>query len=344
MNVRKSHVKIIYEGKNITGDITPDLLETSFTDNLDKADIATFTLRGDKWIDEWAMLKGDRFELEIEVSNWRYEGDNRSLKCGTFSVDEISFSGTPDRVSLSGTSIDITKGIRGVAKIRSWENISLKEIAKEIATENGLGLHFDIDTNFIFNRIEQQRESDTKLLLRLCRAEGAGLKVLADKLVIFDEEKYEKVESVLSFSRKSLDNYDLKCGDVEIYDKCEVSYYDSSLGEVIKGSFEAPDSSLYKIKTGKILYKNIDTGVTGSTKEEKEKYLKERARKLLREKNKHETKIKISEMGDTSYHAGMTAKLTEFGRYSGVYLITSVEHTLNSGYRCSISTRRRVDY
>ena len=46
------------------------------------------------------------------------------------------------------------------------------------------------------------------------------------------------------------------------------------------------------MKTGKVFYKNTDTGVTGTTKEEKEKFLSERAKKILRNRNKNETKMK----------------------------------------------------
>jgi len=93
MKVRRSYIKIIYEGKDITGDITPYLKNASYTDNLDKGDSASFSLLGDKWIDQWPILKGDKFQMEIVVVNWLKDEDNRSINCGTFTVDDISFSG-----------------------------------------------------------------------------------------------------------------------------------------------------------------------------------------------------------------------------------------------------------
>ncbi|GLI57365.1 hypothetical protein PM10SUCC1_28790 [Propionigenium maris DSM 9537] len=344
MRARRSYVKITYEGKDITGEVTPYLQSASYTDNLDKGDSATFNLMGDKWINEWAVLKGDKFELEIGVINWKGEGDNRILKCGTFTVDDISFSGVPDKVSISGTSVDINKGLKSVSRDSTWENVSLRKIAQEIADRNSMNLFYDCDTEFLFDKVDQVKESDTQLLYRISKEQGATLKITDLQIIIFDEEKYEKVESVLTFLKPNLMNYEIKCDDFEIYDCCEITYYDPELGESLKGSFEAPASEFYKVKTGKILYKNIDTGVTGGTKEEKEKFLRERARKLLRSKNKHETEIKFKDMGDVSYLAGMTITLNGFGRYSGVYLITSVEHSLDGAYQCSISARRRIDF
>ena len=344
MKARKSYVKVTYEGKDITGDITPYLLSASYTDNLDKADSASFSLLGDKWINEWKILKGDKFQLEIEVTNWKQEEDNRILKCGTFTVDDISFSGFPDKISVSGTSVDINKGLKSISKDNTWENVSLKEIAQEIADKNSMDLFYDCDTEFLFDKVDQVKESDTQLLFRISKEQGAAFKVTDTQIIIFDEEKYEKVESVLAFSKSNLVSYEIKCDDYEIYDSCVVTYYDPELGENLKGSFEAPASSFYKVKTGKVLYKNIDTGVTGSTKEEKEKFLKERARKLLRNKNKHETEIKFKDMGDVSYIAGMTALITGFGQYDGVFLMTAVDHNLDGAYQCSMSARRRIDY
>lgn len=344
MKARRSYIKLIYDGVDITGDITPYLLSASYTDNLDKADTASFTLKGDRWIKEWAILKGDKFELEIGVTNWLREGDNRSLKCGTFTVDDISFSGTPDKLTVSGISVDMTKGIKEVKKDNTWENISLREISQEIADKNSLKLYYDSDAEFLFDKVDQLKETDTQLLCRLCESQGSSLKITDLQLIIFDDEKYEKVESVLNFSKADLTSYSLKCGDHDIYDSCEVRYYDPAMGQNLKGRFETPDSEFYKVRTGKILYVNEDTGVTGATKEEKEQYLNERARKLLRNKNKHETEINLNHMGDVNYLAGLTSKITGFGRYDGVYLITSVEHNLDGAYTCSINTRRRIDY
>ena len=344
MKARRSYAKIIYEGKDIIGDVTPYLQSSSYVDNLDKGDSASFTLTGDKWISEWPVLKGDKFQLEIGVTNWKNEGDNRILKCGIFIVDDISFSGVPDKISIYGTSIDINKGLKNVSRDNTWENVSLREIAQEIVDRNSMELFYDCDTEFLFDKVDQVKESDTQLLYRVSKEQGATLKITDLQIIIFDEEKYEKVESVLSFSKSNLVNYEIKCDDFEIYDSCEITYYDPELGEQLKGTFEAGASVFYKVRTGKVLYKNIDTGVTGITKEEKEKFLRERARKLLRSKNKHETEIKFRDMGDVSYLAGMTILLNGFGKYSGIYLITSVEHSLDGAYQCSIGARRRIDF
>ena len=344
MQARRSYVKIIYEGKDITGDLTPYLKSASYTDNLDKGDSASFSLAGDKWLDEWAIRKGDKFQLEILVTNWLQEGDNRSLNCGTFTVDDISFNGAPDLMTISGTSIDISKGLKDVKRDATWENVSLKEIAQEISEKHKLELFYDEDVKILYDKVDQTKESDTHLLYRMTKEQGLKIKITESKIIIFDEEKYEKVESLISFEKSQLLSYELQCDDLDVYDACEITYYDPTIGEQIKGKFEAPASNLYNAKTGNILNRNMDTGVTGKTKEEKEKFLKERAKKLLRSSNKNETKMKINHKGDVNYVAGLTMTMNGFGIYSGIYLIDSVTHNLAGGYKCSISGKRRLEF
>jgi phage protein D len=344
MKSRRSYINITYEGKDITGDLSPYLKGFSYTDNLDKGDSVTLSLTGDKWIKEWAILKGDKITVEIGVINWRNEGDNRILKCGTFTIDNLSFSGTPDTMSISGTSIDITKDLKGVKKDNTWENVSLKEIAQEISKTYSMDLFYDCSKEFIFDKVNQLKESDSSLLSRISKEQGMALKITMDKIIIFDEKTYEDKETVITFNKSDLNKYNLQCDDLDVYDACELTFYDPILGELLKSKYEAPASSFYKVKTGKILYKNVDTKVIGTTKEEKEKNLNERAKKRLRNMNKNETKMKISHMGDPEYLAGLTAKILGFGRYDGVYLITSVTHDISKGYICSLDMRRRLDF
>lgn len=56
MKARRSYVRIIYKGRDITGEITPYLKRASYTDNLDKGDSASFTLLGDKIIKRLSLM------------------------------------------------------------------------------------------------------------------------------------------------------------------------------------------------------------------------------------------------------------------------------------------------
>ncbi|MEI6856794.1 hypothetical protein [Psychrilyobacter sp.] len=344
MESRRSYIKVKYAGTDITGDISAYLKSFTYTDNLDKGDTISLSLLGDKWIKEWVILKGDKLEVEIGVINWKKEGDNRILKCGVFSIDDIAFSGVPDTIKISAISIDISKDIKGVKKDKIWHNISLKRIAQDIANDASMELFYDCKDISIYSQVEQVKESDLQLLSRICKENGASLKISLEKIIIFQEDEYENKEPLIHLDKSDLINYELQCEDIDRYDGCEVTFYDPALGELLEGKFEAPESELYGIKTGKIMYENIDTSVTGTTKEEKESFLVGKAKNMLRDKNKNETKIKVSDMGDPSYLAGNTVKVTGFGIYDDIYLITSVTHTIDPGYKCNFEIRKKVNF
>lgn len=345
MKVRRSYAHIKYNGKNVALDFTPFLESFSYTDNMNKADNLEVTLSGDRWIKNWQILKGDIVEGAINVYDWKHKGDNRVLNIGSFSVDHISFSGSPDRATLSATSASITSPFREVAKDKTWEKITLKEIAGEIATQNGLSLYYDVPKNFNLDKVEQAKETDSKLLSRLCLAQGTSLKVFKNKIIIFSEKKYEDHPPKLIFRKEDLTNYSLDCADHQIYDKCIISYQDHKLGETLEGSFEAPRSKFYKVRTGKELVVDTNQEVVGETKELKIEELNKRAKIMLRNHNKNETQIRLNGlMGNPNITSGMTCNVRGFGIYDGVYLIIECKHTIDSKYTTDVTLRRRLGY
>jgi phage protein D len=68
MDTRRAYVEIIYEGKNITDNIAPDLKNFSYNDNASgTADDITIELKDNlgKWIEGWAPTKGDIINATI---------------------------------------------------------------------------------------------------------------------------------------------------------------------------------------------------------------------------------------------------------------------------------------
>ena len=55
------------------------------------------------------------------------------------------------------------------------------------------------------------------------------------------------------------------------------------------------------------------------------------ARKKLKAKNREETKVQMTLVGNFSLRAGATVTLEKFGAFSGKYLIQKATHTLGSG-------------
>lgn len=239
---RQAIVKIVYNAKDISNDIAPFLLDFSYTDNESgKADDIQITLedRNQLWIGDWFPAKGDTITASIVVSDWFRQGEAISLPCGTFTVDEIDFSGPPSTVAIKATSIPTTAGIKGQTKTRAWERISLQAIAAEIAAGASLSLMYEADGNPQYLRIDQVESSDLAFLQLLCEQACVALKVTDNKIVIFDKRAYESNDAVRTIDRLAGDvkNYGLKSKTAGTAKTAKVSYSDPLTGETAEGEY-----------------------------------------------------------------------------------------------------------
>lgn len=344
MLARQSKLSIKAEGVDITENLSSYVLSWKYTDNLDKLDELSLNLRGDRFINEWHFLKGEKIEADILTTNWNFEGDNRMLSCGRFTVDSDRFSGPPAVTEVAAVSVDINKNIKDEKKDKVWENVTLEKIAKEKANESGMRLIYEAE-EVNFNRVEQLEESDLSLLFRLASQNGIVLKVINDMFVFFEEKTYEARKPAFEFDRnKGIKRYSFSSEDADTYDKSIVTFTDGMFGKTYEGTFIAPDREYYKSKKER-LFKNNESGdVPGESIKEKEDYLCKRAQKKLREKNKWETTGTIEVPGDSKYQAGLTCIVKNFGKYDGTYIIVQVIHSGGSGYNCSLKLRKVLRY
>lgn len=76
--------------------------------------------------------------MRILCTDWFGPGQDASLNCGSFKVDEVEYSGPPTKVSIKAVSAALTDGLRETKKTQAWEGYSLQAVAGEIAQRNGL--------------------------------------------------------------------------------------------------------------------------------------------------------------------------------------------------------------
>lgn len=136
MNVKRAIFKVIYNGTNITEDVSRHLISMTYTDNVHgKSDEIELILddAGAQWRNEWYPQKGDRVNVKLG-----YEND--LLNCGDFFVDEIELSGPPSTIHLRGLSAPVSKSLRTKTS-KAREGKSLKQIAQEIANKHGLTIN-----------------------------------------------------------------------------------------------------------------------------------------------------------------------------------------------------------
>lgn len=197
--VRHTIVSVRIDEKDASEQVAKDLLSFSYTDKeTDEAEEVTITLKDEtgKWRQNWAPKMNATLKCDIVTME-----PKDLLKCGKFHVDSRRVSGAPSVYELRATSIPPDSPLRRKAKEKTWQKQSLRQIAQTIASENGLQLLWDCAEGVGTEQreqVDQKRESDLVFLQKLCKEEGANLKLTDGKLVIFDQKSYEKKDPVMT--------------------------------------------------------------------------------------------------------------------------------------------------
>ncbi len=343
MLARRVTATVLYNKKDISADLASNLLGLSYTDNLSgEADTLDLSLEDKQgiWQNAWFPEKGATLEATLNTLNWEtlYSGDN-SLKLGQFEIDEIGCRGYPSEVQIRAVSIPNNNKLRGVERTRSWEKAELKTIANDVASGAGMELVYDTEDNPTLERTEQTEQSDLSFLLALTKDHGLALKVTENKVVVFDEAKYEQEEPKITIIKPGtlvpsegnvvtdVLGYSLNNKTRDIYKACHVRYQHGKKKAVIEATFTDPEK-----KEGKTL--EIKEEVANIAEAER------LAKKRLREKNCQEWTGSFSVVGNLTLVAAMTVNLSGFGVFDGKYLITRASHSIGSKYETSIDVRR----
>lgn len=347
---RRTEVDISFGGTDITKDIRPYLKSMTYTDNEEgEADDLQIALqdRDGLWLESWlneAVEAAAAGRLKIAAiirrKNWRSDGKDDILPCGSFELDGVDASGPPAAVTIQATALPFSAAIRQTKKSRAWENYSLSGIARETAGAAGLGCLYEAAADPFYKRVEQMKTSDVSFLSKLCKDAGISLKATDSQLVLFDQAAYEAKPPVMTVKRatpaKRLTGayikYKLSAGAAGTqYASCRVSYVDPSSGECIEGTAQAEGMDA---ESGQRLEVSARVASAGEAKL--------LAGKRLRLHNKLERTGVLTLPGTPALVAGVTVELADWGGWSGKYIVSQARHTVGggSGYTTQIQLRR----
>ena len=331
--VRRTRVRVIYEGKDISQDIAPDLLSLSYTDNEGGvADDVSLTLKNDHglWTGAWLPRRGDTIDVTIIPEG---EGALPDLKCGRFTVDELEASGPPSTFSIKGTSMPANTNAARRKRSRAWEEVRLSEIVKDFEDTYGMTILLDIDEDPVFLRRDQRSETDLAFLSRVCDDEGLAVKCTDDRLVVFSRQKREQAAPVVALRRGEalIRSWSFRAQSHSTYAQCVVEYQAPDTDEAL--SFTYKQSGVGAGKTLKVR-KRVESLA------EAERLAQAR----LHDANRHEVEGRLELAGDTRLVAGATVDLEGFGAFDGIYYITKAAHSIGTGYTTSVdltNTRKK---
>lgn len=344
--------------KDVWEEISTDLLAFSFSDSeTNTADSLSITLKDEtgKWAQRWKPDPGERVKASIKkIIDGKVVG---TLNCGKFFVDTMKVQGAPRTFEMGAVSIPLNKPIRKLIKSKAWEKTSLKKIASAIAEEADIELLWDSESDPEYDRVDQKKESDLKMVSRLCDEAGLSIKVTDDKFVIFDQHSYENKKPVKTVTLGESDvlNYSFETSQSDLYKSVTVSY--RSPKKKKKGR---AGGYTFDLKTGRKVTKKKTSNpavftytATDPEADEngQEYYLKSRctsideakrkATAMLRKLNRRGVTGDLTVVGDVDLVAGAVLEIKGFGIFDGNFIIATAKHDYGTnGYVTSVQLRR----
>lgn len=251
MSARTATVNIFVDGKAMDKEQRSTVTSVTYTDpasgQADSLDIAV-SGGGNKWITDWYPGEGKVVSATIVLSDWEQEGaQDITLDCGKFILDEPKFSGWPVSGTLSAVSTPANKGFSKTERTKTWENVTLKEIGKNIADRAGITLAWDVSgSSFSISSVEQSKKADCEFFTELCNNYGLQVKVYSHKLVVYDREAYKKKAVVDTVDASEFASWDGGPSMSEVYTGGEYTYTNPQTSKKIVAKVGGGDKILKK--------------------------------------------------------------------------------------------------
>lgn len=329
MNSPLVKYEVVYNGKNITGDILPYLISFNYVDKTQgEADELELTLEDSEklWQNEWFPVKGDTISAKI------IDQEN-VLNCGVFTVDEITGDGSSegDTFKIKGIAAGINKKVR-TKKSYAHESKSLREIANTVAAKHGFTVEGVIKEVRI-DRVTQYRETDLNFLKRISFEYGYTFSIRDTKLIFTNVFDLEKRNAALVIHRSEISSYSINDKTSGTFKDAKVSYHNPKQKKVV--SFETKETEeAYQGAKPDTLHLKV--------KAENQQQAELKSRVALYRANSLQQEGTIEMPGNVLAIAGNNCEVQGIGVFSGLYFIDTSTHNVDKegGYKTGINIKR----
>ncbi len=223
------------DGKDLTDKLSPRLLSLRLTETRgESADEFEIVLHDH---DGKLALPPEGARLKVQLGWARGTGVKVGLvDKGSFKVDEVSWSGPPDTVTITGRSADFKESFR-TRKTRIWKDQTLGGILGKIAGEHGLAArcHPDLSGKPV-KAAEQHNKSDMELLRDLGRRYDAVATTKDGALILAPIDANTtatgKAIPTIALTRRDGDRYSYRRASRENgQDGAEAQWHDPATGK-----------------------------------------------------------------------------------------------------------------
>lgn len=273
-----------------------------------------------EWMGNKMPKRGTDIAIKIVPKDWGDEA--KPFTCGTFMIDDISFSGRPLACNLGGVSTPVNQDFKSEPVTKTWEKATLKDIASKIGKNAGVNVYYEGDAIQI-KEIEQNNETDSSFLYSLCDKYGMAMKVYNKKIVIFDPVKYEAKDPVRTLREKDMTKWSYNTTVEGTYTGVSLKWTD-------------PDKDKIDVTMGKPgrMY-SMNTQATSKYDAELQAAAK------VNEANRKIETMDVTVPGEFRITASQCVLIKGLGNANGKYYIDSVKHSVSgSGYTMQLSMHK----
>jgi phage protein D len=231
--------QITVDGENITANLSGRLIDLTLTDNRGfEADSLDITLDD---TDSGLALPGRGATVTLALG---WKGKTLWDK-GSYIIDEVEHSGSPDRMTLRARSAELRGGLTTPLE-RSFHATTLGEILDRIAQENDLKLAISTDlASLPIAHEDQTNESTANFLTRLSRHHDALCSVKMGTLIFLPIASGKNAAGqtlpTYTITRQSGDNHRFSIAERDGVTAIRATYNDlraGTKGEIIWGAAE----------------------------------------------------------------------------------------------------------
>lgn len=333
--------KVLYNGKNISEDISLHLLGFSYTDNVsgeaDSFEIKLEDVEG-KWSNEWYPQKGAELTLSFGNANEPLITPNK------FEIDEIKLSGekeSGDIVSIKALSAGINKQLHTKGS-HAHENKTLSEIVHTYASKYGLTVVGPI-SDIRIGRVTQHREKDLTFLNRLADEYGYAFTVKGSKLIFTPLKSLEAINKVTSIDKTDCIDWEISDKGIGVFNQATVKSHNPNQNRTIKSTYTV-DQVANKDNAEFTFLKEGNNSLEVRTKTENEQQANAKSEAALHKSNSLQQTATVRVIGNVVLLAGQNIELTGFGRNSGVWHILKSKHEFDKSksYETEMELKRVV--
>lgn len=320
-----------YQGKDISSDIAPYLLQCDYVDFLEgESDSLDLSLEDvdHRWINDWYPNHGDSISLMIGYAN------EPLLPCGDFEVDEVELEGgrgVGDVVRIKALAAGVKKAVR-TRNGKAYDNTTLAGIAAIIAKKQKLTLQGKIE-HIEIGRITQVYETDLSFLHRVAQEYGYSFSIRGTKLCFFKRSELKDAAPTLIIDRADVVRYRFRDKVKGVVTSATVNYHDPK-----KKSHRKHTSKDSTAKTNRTSGDELKLNVRAENAQQ----AKLKADAALDRHNEDQTSAELTMYGNVKLVSGVNVELTGFGKMNGKYTIYKAPHSFSrsGGYPTTIELKR----